>query len=246
MRKSLNLYLVIMRRIIIISFFIVYGILFESVLIYLFPYSELAGLANYPIALIISLLIGIVFILFNINVKKYAIIGVLIQMYLLIVLLPQSRGGIVKQIGNYVKAYNNYELINYNSFRDYNHEERVAYIYKFEKVLPKEFIVIGLEKDDSPSKEFVLEKLQNVNYKLINGKLCLIIDDSLVIDESKNKKIKIPLKNIENEIIYKHGSVVVFINAIGFDIDEGIESVFYSYLKRKKKRVVELQPKSTR
>lgn len=56
-----------MNKIIVLALFIIVGLLFESLLVFTFPYSELAGMVNYPIVVFVSIIVSAIVLYFNIK-----------------------------------------------------------------------------------------------------------------------------------------------------------------------------------
>lgn len=220
---------------------IVCGIVFEAILIYLFPYSELAGMVNYPIAIFVSLLSGLIYYFLLKRIKGYIkhvllCFMLLFQFYVQIRLMPQSRGSIIRQMISYAKVFYNYDLIHYQQYNDSNYEERIAFIYKFRDRLPDRFIFISM---DSSKKEpynptvYRLEQInQHINYEDQN--LSILETDTtsiLIVNENENKVAHVfPKGSLKPGHGGRNEFMSIDVSYDQFAYDQGIETLFYKFL----------------
>ena len=226
----------------IISFFI-WGIGFEFLIIFLFPYSELAGMINFPVAIIISSVA--VFIayqmIFRLKVKRiYTTIFILILLQSLcqLYLLPQSRGSCFNQLKNYYDAFKNYRSVSYNNYSRNNFGERITFIHKFKGILPERFIYIEINNTNSNSyspRIYRIEerkgalKYDTLMLKIIPTDSCLFLMEKLD-DIALPTQYQVPKDLIEDSFGFSNDEVSINTYDDNFKIDNGIETVFYNLL----------------
>lgn len=236
--------------IVIIPIHIFIGLVFETFLIKLFPYSELAGLVNYPSAFFISIICGLIsyFVIKNKKIFKFtkalSLIILFLQLYFQIWFIPQNRGSILKQIINYWKAYESFDKIDYNLFNNEDYAQRVAFIFKFRKILPQRFVIIyvdSLKYENSEHKIFRIDDFGNgiIKYNKNNFKILYKGDSTCIIESnevsSSNSTYFLPSKIMLEPKGFFNESISIWVGEEKFKIDDGSEMLFYKFLESTKK-----------
>lgn len=160
------------NRIILSFLILIFCLLVEGVILWLFPYTGLGGLICWPLALFFGILFGFIIFKFTKAFSKKWIIFLFILVivtsysYFQLSILPQDFGGSTfEKIKNAKEAYSKYEKIKFYDFPKLTNFERVAYSYKFQNKLPKSFIILTIDslKDESESLNPRVYLIQNTD-----------------------------------------------------------------------------------
>jgi hypothetical protein len=234
---------------------ILIGLVSEYIINWTFPFTGLAGLICYPMAIISSIIIGLIsiFLLKRIKTKglfnSIQIIFIISQLFILTLLHPQDGGGgtTFNQIHDFSQAFRDYDNYVYEDFPRYIEPKRIAYIYKFQNQLP-DFITIivisDLDKNDDciNPRKYLIENYDNEVVFDQNKLLIKKTDSVIVITENPNDSL--------NHRIYKthlklfNSSWSTYESELGYALDthnddfelySGIDKIFYVILKMTKK-----------
>lgn len=209
------------------------GLLTESLITYLFPYTGLGGLVCYPTNIILSLLFG--WTLYKItrqSIKPFLIgitffVFISLQSIVQLYVHPQDFGGSpYEQIVGCKRASKNYDKISFNSFPELSKAERVAYLYKFKSRLPTSIATLSI---DSSGDEFISQNsrkymILNYNHETTYDTTLLKLVDketSLIIIENPQDSSKINVHITDKYLLN---------NEAGGVLDKG-KSVTYNVLK---------------
>ena len=129
------------------------AIISEAYLLWLFPFTGLAGLVCWPIAILTAICSAVLFYQISKKIKKrilnlpILISLIFIQTYVLLWFHPQDFGGdVFHQIRSAVKAYNSYETIQLNDYSRLNRFEKVVFIKKYESQLPPSISTLTIDE----------------------------------------------------------------------------------------------------
>lgn len=143
------------KRLLLYVLYVIFCLTAETFILWLFPFTGLAGLICWPLTIIVAL--GLGFIIYRIterHLKNWEVSTLLISVFTLQLLFqiwttPQDFGGSTfYKIGDALRAYKNYNKINYTDFPDLTTGEKVAYIYKFKSQLPDSFVLLQIDKPE--------------------------------------------------------------------------------------------------
>jgi hypothetical protein len=231
------------------------GLLTESLISYLFPYTGLGGLICYPTSIILSLLFG--WILYKISKRssKPVLVGLTFFVFISLQFIvelnvhPQDFGGSpFQQIADVKRASKNYDNIRFDSFPVLSRAERVAYIYKFKNRLPLSISALSIDTSEDEFVSQVSRKYMILNYArdtTYDTTLLKLIrtDTSLVIIENPKDSSKINvhytdkylLNNTAGGVSDREKSAMYNVVLDNFEFNTGIEKLFYKYLSWTKK-----------
>jgi hypothetical protein len=236
-----------------ILLFIIYtctGILSESLVSYLFPYTGLGGLICYPTSIALSLLFGGTLYMLGKSSVKPLLVGLTFFAFISVQFLfelyvhPQDFGGSTfKQIAEYKQAFKKFDNISFDSFPVLNKAERIAYIYKFKNRLPSTISTLSI---DSSSDQFITEvsrKYILLNYPRDTTYDTTVLklkhtDTSLVIIENPHDSSKMNvhvadkylLKNTGGGVIDTGKSISYNVWLDDLKLHTGLEKLVYRYL----------------
>ena len=242
------------RTILFISYALA-GLLTESLISYLFPYTSLGGLICYPTSIILSLLFG--WSLYKITKRslKPFLVGLIFFVFIFLQFIielnvhPQDFGGSPsQQIADFKHASENYDNINFDSFPALNRAERVAYIYKFKNRLPSSISTLSIDTSEDEFVSQVSRKYMILNYArdtTYDTTLLKLIrtDTFLIIIENPNDSFKINVHHTDKYLLNNTAGGVrdrekpIMYNILldTFELKTGIEKLFYKYLSWTKK-----------
>ncbi|PVD50302.1 hypothetical protein DC498_20895 [Terrimonas sp.] len=118
--------------------YIILGLISESIIFFLFPFTGLGGIICYPLCIALSIAFG--WTLFKMTKKEVAkgyiflsfLCFLTVQSYLELKIHPQDFGGSpISQIGNFKKALANYDKIKFEDFGNLTKAEKVIYNFKY-------------------------------------------------------------------------------------------------------------------
>mgnify|MGYP001822699230 CR=1 FL=1 len=233
---------------------ILIGLVTEYTINWIFPFTGLAGLICYPMAIVSSIIIGLisVFLLKLIKTKglfySIQIVFVISQLFILTLLQPQDGGGgtTFKQIQDFSQVYRDYDNYVYEDYPRFIEPKRIAYIYKFQNRLP-DFLTIlvisDLDKNDDwiNPRKYLIENYKN-DVIFDNKKLLLEkIDTAIVITENPNDSVnhrvyKTHMKFLDGSGLYdRELRYALDTRNDDFKLNSGIDKLFYFILKMTKK-----------
>jgi len=242
------------RKILFIAYAFI-GLLTESLISYLFPYTGLGGLICYPISIILSLLFGwTIYKITKLSLKPFLVgltffVFISLQFIVELYVHPQDFGGTTfQQITNCKRAYKNYDNISFESFPEISGAKRVAYIYKFKRKLPLSISILSIDTSEYEFASQVSRKYMILNFahdttydttllKLIRTDTSLVIIENP--KESSKTKVHVTdkffLNNSAGGVIDRTNSIIYNIQLDTFEIDTGLKKLFYKYLRWTKK-----------
>jgi len=238
--------------------FIVYaftGLLTESFIFYLFPYTGLGGVICFPISILLSVLFG--WTLYKLTKQFFAplLVGILFLLFIAIQfeielqVHPQDFGGSpLQQIADCKSAYTFYDSINFDSYPQLGRAKRVAYIYKFKNKLPSSISTLSIDSllEDYSSKfnrkYMFLNYTHDTTYDT-NSLTLTRTDTSLIIIENPKDSSKVNV-HITDKYLLDHpgggiydreNSIIYNVSLDKFELNTGLEELFYKYLSMTKK-----------
>ena len=238
------------KPLIIFISYIIVGLIIESIIFYLFPFTGLGGVICYPFCVILSIAFG--WTLFKLTKKNIARVYIFIaffsfqilQFYLELKIHPQDFGGSpISQINDFKNALNNYDKIKFGDFGSLTKSEKVIYYFKFKDNLPKSISTLTIFRNDVAS-HYDVSNYANDSISYDKNKIDFAYTDTTIIiienPKSANKTVsEIPFKTLLKQkgggYLDRKSSTDFFVNESDFSFKTGIESVFYSFLKMTKK-----------
>lgn len=149
-------------------------------------------------------------------------------------------GSTLSQISDTFHAYSKFDKINYNDLFTLTAGERVVYIYKFKDKLPDSFIELSIvnEKlgaENEKPRKYTIQKIKD--RKVFDEKKLRIVekDTATIITEYLNKTDTFVYEAYGNFINSEmggcnHGDIWLSVKEDKFNIETGIEKLFYSIL----------------
>ena len=230
--------------------YIVLGLILQSIIFYLFPFTGIGGIICYPFCVILSIAFG--WALFKLTKrsipKVYIFIAFFsfqtIQFYFELKIHPQDFGGSpISQINDFKKALNNYDEIKFGDFGSLTKSEKVIYSFKYKDNLPKSISTLTIFRNEL-AKQYDISNYENDSISYDKDKIDFAYTDTTIIiienPKSTNKILsEIPFKTLLKQkgggYLDRKSSTDFSVNESDFTFKTGIESVFYSYLKMTKK-----------
>lgn len=140
------------KRLLLYGLYVILCLTAETFILWLFPYTGLAGMICWPLTLIFAFGLGLIIYKATIRQRKTWQLSILflsvftIQIFLQLLTTPQDGNvSTFYQIGDAFKAYINYNRLNYGDFPNLTEGQRVTYIYKFKDELPDKFISLQID-----------------------------------------------------------------------------------------------------
>lgn len=240
------------KRQIILTLFFVFSLLTEQFIWYLFPFTGLGGLICWPTAIVLaSCSTYFLFRLIKKEISKIVLIGVtctisILQFIFLLYIHPQDYGGEpIKQLKQYVKTYQNYNRVTFYKFDSLNTPERVAFIYKYKRKLPRSISVLYIDTlvsgyTNQYERQYTIYNYSNYS-TCDTSKLKLFqTDSSIYVQETLNNNTK---HKLYKGFVYDNG--IGFSDTLNkyqyniskdtFDLKTGAEKIFYKLLSWTKK-----------
>lgn len=230
--------------------YIIIGLIIESIIFYLFPFTGLGGIICYPFCVILSLAFGwTLFKLTKHNIAKvYIFIAFLcfqtLQFYFELIIHPQDFGGSpISQINDFKNAFNNYDKIKLGDFGNLTKPERVIYYFKYKDNLPQSISTLSIDRNNVTS-VYDISNYGNDSISYDKNKIDFSYTDTTIrIIENPNsvkpKKSEIPFRNLLKQkgggYFDRANSTFYNVNENDFAFKTGIESIFYNYLRITKK-----------
>jgi len=239
------------RQIILILFFVL-SLLTEQFIWYLFPFTGLGGLICWPTASILaSCSTYLLFRLVKKGVSKTLLFGLtstlfIFQFIFLLYIHPQDFGGEpINQLKKYAKTYRNYNEIDFNKFDSLNTSERVAFIYKYKRKLPRSISVLYVDTlisayTNQYERQYTIYNYDNYTIYDTSKLKILQTDSSAYVQELLNNNAK---HKLYKEFINDNGvgfsdtlnKYQYNISKDSFDLKSGAEKIFYKLLSWTKK-----------
>lgn len=240
------------KRLLLYGLYVIFSLIAETFILWLFPYTGLGGLICWPLTIIFAL--GLGFIIFKATKRHLKILKLstlflsvfTIQILLQLWTTPQDFGGTTfYKIGDAFRAYKNYNKINYSDFPNLTTGKRVAYIHKFKDKLPNSFVSLqidstGQDYESVNQRTYVIEN-RNGKRQYDKAKLNLIESDTATIiieyfsdTDTLVHKMNRNFLNIEAGGWGDKG-VNLNVNEDNFKLETGIEKLLYGILERTRK-----------
>jgi hypothetical protein len=236
------------KRLLLFGLYVVLCLTVETFILWLFPYTGLGGLICWPLTMIFAL--GLGFIIFKATKRQLKIWQVstlfltvfTVQVFLQLWTTPQDFGGTTfYKIRDTLKAYKNYDRLNYSNFANLTTGERVAYIYKFKEELPDKFISLQIDRTGKNYESLNLRtylfeyrkgeiQYDSTQLKLINNDTSTTIIEYL---SNSDTIIHKTVRDIFNPQLtgWSDNGYNFFRKEDDFEITTGIEKLHYSILQ---------------
>ena len=237
------------KPLIILISYIILGLITESIIFYLFPFTGLGGVICLPSSIILSIVFGwILYKLTQRDISKLLVLLValcflIIQFYLELKIHPQDfDGSPISQIKGFNKALTNYDKIKFGYFGSLTKSEKVIYYFKFKDKLPKSISTLSIDRNNITS-VYDISNYGNDSISYDKNKIDFSYTDTTIrIIENPNsaepKKSEIPFRNLLKQkgggYFDRDNSTIYNVNENDFAFKTGIESVFYSFLRMTK------------
>ena len=233
------------KQIIFFVSYLISGLLTETFIFYLFPYTGLGAIICYPFSILLSFAFGwSIYKMMKRSISKWALCPLVvllltIQIYLQLIIHPQDFGGTpLSQLTSFKNALTRYEEIKYDSFTNLNTAEQVIYYYKFKDRLPKSISILTIDRPNEKS-SYVINNYENGRIGYDTDKVNFsCTDTSIVINEklSAGERISnIPFKTLLQQKgggYYDRDKETFYnVSEDDFRLKTGIEELFYQYLK---------------
>ena len=235
---------------IIFIVYIILGLITESIIFYLFPFTGLGGIICYPICVILSLAFGWILLkLTKQNIQKLYIFFafiffLLLQFYFELKIHPQDFGGSpISQISHCKKALANYDKIKFGDYGSLTKFEKVIYYFKYKDKLPQSISTLSIDRNNVAA-VYDISNYANDSISYDKNKIDFSYSDTTIkIIENPNstepRKSEIPFKNLLKQkaggYYDRDNSTYYNVNESSFAFNTGIESAFYNYLRITKK-----------
>ncbi|HTO16769.1 MAG TPA: hypothetical protein VLZ83_13450 [Edaphocola sp.] len=232
-------------RILLFSLYVILGLIIEGFILWLFPFTGIAGLVCWPIAIFLSL--GFGYVLIKLTKKSsnvWRTLGVffvliIFQSFVQLVTTPQE-SGVFLTINDTKNAYYKFDKIEVNDFPNLSRGERVVYIYKFKSNLPSSFITLTIDslKNDDENTNPRVYLIKNIKGKkhFDKNKINIVESDTAtLITEYYNKTDTSVYKMNRNFMNIGSGGyndrvISIFIHEDNLKFNSGMEILLYKIL----------------
>jgi hypothetical protein len=235
------------------------GLLTEGFILWLFPNTGLGGLICWPTALFLSLVFafGLLKIHKKFKSRRVTVVSfvsfLFIQLFLQLLITPQEYGGEpIEQVSKAITTYKRFDKIDFSDFAKLDQFERVAYIYKNEKLLPDSYLILSIDSlnDEhllpgdtnfyTKSKTYIIEN-RDGERNWNKEELALIETDSSTIIIERIENGDSLVYKATNDILRggvgtTTDNVSIFCTKDDLKLTTGMQKMFYELLSFTKKR----------